>query len=127
MTFARVLRVALACGLGVDAFVAVLALFAQNLVEPLLDVPVKDPALTTIFGGELVVVVGLYALAFRDPTRWRPLLWLCALDQFFGVLLPLVEIAHGHVPGTFKTYGPMPFQLALVAVYVLGATRRRVP
>jgi len=122
--FERLLRVALACGFAIDAFVGVLALFAQGLIPPLLDIPAKDPALTTIYGGALLVIVGVYLLALRDPVRWRPLLWLCALDQTLGVLLPLVEIARGHVVGTPKIYAPMPFQLALVALYVVGAVRR---
>jgi hypothetical protein len=124
LKFDRVLRVALACGLGIDAFVGGLALFAQPLIEPWLDIPVKDPALTTIYGGALLVIIGVYALALRDPVRWRPLLWLCALDQTLGVLLPLIEIARGHVVGSPKIYAPMPPQLALVALYVAGAVRR---
>ncbi len=123
--FDRILRIALACGLAIDAFVGLLALFAQPLIEPILDIPVKDPALTTIYGGALLVIVGIYALALRDPVRWRPLLWLCALDQFLGVLLPALEIARGHAPATAKTLGPIPFQLALVAMYLTGAARKQ--
>jgi hypothetical protein len=122
--FARLLRLALLCGLAIDAGVGLLALFAQPLMQPLLDLPLKDPALTTILGGELLVVAGVYAIVLRDPKRWRPLLWLCALDQFLGVLLPALEIARGHAPATLKTLGPMPFQLALVAVFIAGAVRR---
>jgi hypothetical protein len=121
--FARVLRVALLCGFAIDAGVGSLALFAQPLMQPLLDLPLKDPALTTILGGELLVVAGVYAIVLRDPVRWRPLLWLCALDQFLGVLLPALEIVRGHAPATMKTLGPMPFQLALVAVFITGAVR----
>ncbi len=55
----RLLRVALWIGAVVDGVVAVLALFFQPLLGPLLDVPVKDPALTTIAGGEYVVLTGL--------------------------------------------------------------------
>ena len=121
--FARVLRVALVCGFAIDAGVGLLALFAQPLMEPLLDLPLKDPALTTILGGELLVVASVYAIVLRDPVRWRPLLWLCALDQFLGVLLPALEIARGHAPASIKTLGPMPFQLALVAVFIAGAVR----
>jgi hypothetical protein len=116
-----VVRVALVIGFCIDAFVGVLCLVAQPLLQPLLDIPVKDPAVTTIAGGELLVAAGIYAFVFRDPQRWRPLLWLCALDQFFGVLLPAIEIARGHAPATLKTLGPMPLQLVLVAVYVAGA------
>ena len=115
------LRIALAIGFGIDAFVGILCLIAQPLLEPLLDIPVKDPAVTTIAGGELLVAAGIYAFVFRDPQRWRPLLWLCALDQAFGVLLPAIEIARGHAPATLKTLGPMPLQLVLVAVYIVGA------
>jgi hypothetical protein len=122
--FALVLRLALACGLAIDAFVGILALFAQPLIPPLLDIPVKDPTLMTIYGGALVVLACVYALAIRDPVRFRPLLWLCALDQTLGVLLPLVEIARGHASGTWKIYGPMPFQLVLVGIYVAGAMRK---
>ncbi len=122
--FARVLRLALVCGLAIDAGVGLLALVAQPLMQPLLDLPIKDPALTTILGGELFVVAGVYAVVLRDPARWRPLLWLCAADQCLGVLLPALEIARGHAPATVKTLGPMPFQLALVAVYIAGARRQ---
>jgi hypothetical protein len=73
----------------------------------------------------LLVAAGIYVLAFLDPVRWRPLFWLCALDQTLGVVLPAIEIAHGHAPATFKTIAPMPFQLALVAMYVVGATAVR--
>jgi hypothetical protein len=121
--FARVLRVALLCGFAIDAGVGLLALFAQPLMQPLLDLPLKDPALTTILGGELLVVAGVYAIVLRDPVRWRSLLWLCALDQFLGVLLPALEIVRGHAPATMKTLGPMPFQLALVALFITGAVR----
>jgi hypothetical protein len=116
-----VLRIALAIGFCIDAFVGVLCVVAQPLLGPLLDIPVKDPAVTTIAGGELIVAAGIYAFVFRDPQRWRPLLWLCALDQLFGVVLPAIEIARGHAPATLKTLGPMPLQLLLVAVYVVGA------
>jgi hypothetical protein len=119
--FSIVLRIALVIGFCIDASVGVLCLVAQPLLQPLLDIPVRDPAVTTIAGGELVVAAGIYAFVLRDPRRWRPLLWLCALDQFFGVLLPAIEIAHGHAPATLKTLGPMPLQLVLVAVYVAGA------
>jgi hypothetical protein len=123
----RVLRTALALGFCIDFFVGVLALVAQPLLGPLLDIPVRDPAVTTIAGGELVVAAGIYAFVLADPRRWRPLLWLCALDQTFGVLLPALEIARGHAPATFKTLGPMPLQLLLVAVYVAAARREVAP
>ncbi|MGP6158539.1 MAG: hypothetical protein ACLPYS_13725 [Vulcanimicrobiaceae bacterium] len=123
--FSIALRVALIIGFLIDAGIGLLALFAQPLIAPLLDVPVKDPALTTVFGGTLLVLSCLYMLVLRDGDRWRPLLWLCALDQTFGVLLPAVEIARGNVLATVKTVGPMPFQVVLVVIYVVGALRER--
>jgi hypothetical protein len=119
--FAIALRVALVIGFCIDAFVGILCLVAQPLLEPLLDIPVKDPAVTTIAGGELLVAAGIYAFVLRDPRRWQPLLWLCALDQTFGVLLPALEIARGHAPATLKTLGPMPLQAILAALFVAGA------
>jgi hypothetical protein len=122
-----VLRIALAIGFCIDFFVGLLCVVAQPLLQPLLDIPVRDPAVTTIAGGELLVAAGIYAFVLRDPRRWQPLLWLCALDQTFGVVLPALEIAHGHAPATLKTLGPMPLQLLLVAVYVAGARWARRP
>jgi hypothetical protein len=116
------LRITLAIGFCIDFFVGLLALFGQPLIQPLLDMPVRDPAMTAILGGELIVASGIYVLAFRDPRRWRPLLWLCALDQTLGVLIPAVTMVYGLAPATFKTIAPMPFQLALVAFYIYGAT-----
>ena len=118
------LRIALAIGFCIDAFVGLLCLFAQPLLLPLLDLPVKDPAAVTIAGGELIVAAGIYAFVFTNPQRWRPLLWLCALDQCFAVVLPALEIVRGNVPGTLKTIGPLPFQFALAVFYALNA---RVP
>jgi hypothetical protein len=118
-----ILRVALIIGLCVDAFVGLMGLFAQPLIPTLLNVPVKDPALTTLFGGELIVAALIYALPLRDERRFAPLLWLCALDQTQGVILPLVEIARDRIPASLATIGPMPFQLALVAIYVVGVVR----
>ncbi len=121
----RLLRVALWVGAVVDGAVAVLALFFQPLLGPLLDVPVKDPALTTIAGGEYVVLTGLYVFLVRDVARYRPLLWLVALDQLFGGAIPALEVARGHVVASWKTLGPIPFNLALVAIYVAGALVKR--
>jgi hypothetical protein len=121
------LRVALAIGFCIDFFVGVLALVAQPLLLPLLDIPVKDPAVTTIAGGELIVAACIYAIVLSDVRRWRPLLWLCAFDQTFGVILPALEIARGHAPATLKTIGPMPLQLILIAIYVLAARREVAP
>lgn len=119
------LRLALVVGFLIDAGLALLALFIQTLIPPLLGVPVKDPALTTVLGGTLVVLACIYALALSDTERWRPLLWLCALDQALAVALPALEIARGHVAATAKTVGPMPFQVLLAVLYVAGALRER--
>jgi hypothetical protein len=121
--FTLAVRVALALGFCIDAFVGLLCLFAQPLIEPLLGLAVRDPAMTTIAGGELIVAACVYALAFRDPLRWRPLLWICALDQTLGIVLPALEIARGNAPASFKTFGPMPFQAVLVALCVAYAAR----
>jgi hypothetical protein len=116
-----VVRIALIAGFCVDAFVGVLCIVGQSLLAPLLGVPVKDPAITAFLGGELLVASVVYALVFFDVARWRALLWLCALDQTLGVVIPIAQIAAGHVTGTLQTIGPMPFQLALVAIYIIGA------
>ena len=116
-----VLRVALAIGFCIDFFVGLLCVAAQPLLQPLLDIPVRDPAVTTIAGGELLVAAAIYAFVFASPRRWQPLLWLCAFDQLLGVLLPAIEIARGHAPATVKTLGPMPFQLILAGIYIAGA------
>lgn len=120
---AILLRIALIAGFCIDFGVGLLALVAQPLLQPLLDIPVKDPAVTTIAGGELIVASALYAFVLRDPRRWQPLLWLCVLDQTFGVVLPALEIARGHAPATLKTLGPMPFQAILIAIYLIAARR----
>ena len=119
----RLLRIALAIGALVDATVAILALFFQPLLGPLLDVPTKDPALTTIAGGEYVVVTAIYLVLLRDLERYRALLWLVALDQFFAAALPGYEIARGHVAATWKTIGPIPFNAALCVIYLLALRR----
>ncbi|MGB8267474.1 MAG: hypothetical protein WCE44_14185 [Candidatus Velthaea sp.] len=118
------LRVALVAGALIDLGVALLSLFAQNLIEPLLDIPIKDPALTLIAGGEYLVVTLVYLIVLRDPRRFRPLLWLCALDQTVAIALPLIAMAHGAFPATAKTIGPMPLQAVLVVIYLLGTRRR---
>jgi len=119
-----VVRVALVIGACVDGGVALLALFFQNLLGPVLDVPMKDPALTTFIGGELAVVTGLYIVLFRDLDRYRALLWLVALDQFFAAVLPIIEIARGHVIASIKTVGPIPISTALVVIFLLGMRKR---
>ncbi len=121
-----VVRVALVIGACVDGGVALLALFFQNLLGPVLDVPTKDPALTTFIGGELAVVTGLYIVLFRNLDRYRALLWLVALDQFFAAVLPAIEIARGHVTASIKTVGPIPLSATLVAIFLLGMRNRKV-
>jgi len=118
---AGLLRGALALGALIDALVAILALFFQPLLGPLFDVPTKDPALTTIVGGEYVVVFLIYVVLLRDLERYRVLLWLVALDQLCAAALPGIEIARGHVVATWKTLGPIPLSLALSAIYALAA------
>ncbi len=121
------LRAAIALGALIDTGVAILALFFQSLLGPLFDIPAKDPALTTIAGGEYVVVALVYVLLLRDLERYRGLLWLIALDQLFAALLPALEISRGHVAATWKTLGPIPVNLLLVAVYVVAARRPGAP
>jgi hypothetical protein len=121
------LRAAIALGALIDTGVAILALFFQSLLGPLFDIPAKDPALTTIAGGEYVVVALVYVLLLRDLERYRGLLWLIALDQLFAALLPALEISRGHVAATWKTFGPIPVNLLLVAVYVVAARRPGAP
>jgi hypothetical protein len=116
-----VLRIAVAIGLCVDTVVALLALFFQSLLGPLFDIPLKDPALTTIVGGEYVVVTLIYAVILRAPERYRILLWLITLDQAFAALLPAIEIARGNVVATWKTIGPIPFNALLACIYAWGA------
>jgi len=120
----RFLRAAIAIGAVVDATVAILALFFQQLLGPLFDIPTKDPALTTIAGGEYVVVTLLYVVLLRDLERFAPLLWLVALDQLFAGIIPGLEIARGHVAATWKTIGPIPLNLTLSLVYALAARAR---
>ncbi len=120
----RLIRIALVIGAVVDATVATLAIFFQPLLGPLFDVPTKDPALTTIAGGEYVVVTLIYVMLLRDFERFAPLLWLVALDQVFAGLIPAWEISRGHVVATWKTIGPIPINLALATVYALAARSR---
>ncbi|GAC1304714.1 MAG: hypothetical protein NVSMB19_15730 [Vulcanimicrobiaceae bacterium] len=121
----KFLRVAIAIGALVDTSVALLALFFQPLLGPLFDIPTKDPALTTIAGGEYVVVTLVYVLLLRDLERYRALLWLIALDQLFAGLIPALEISRGNVVATWKTLGPIPLNLLLAALYTSAAVRGR--
>jgi hypothetical protein len=117
----RVLRAALFLGGLIDLSVAVLALFFQDLLGSLLDVPAKDPALATMLGGESLVVTGVYALAFRRPLRYAGLLWVCALDQGLAALLPGIEVARQHIVASWKTLGPIPVNVVLMLVYLGSA------
>jgi hypothetical protein len=119
--FAKIVRVALAIGGIVDLGVAILALFFQPLLGPLLDVPTKDPALTTIAGGEFLIVALIYGLLLRDLDRFKPFLWLVFLDQLFAAVLVIYTIAIGEVAGTWKTIGPIPLNVLLAAIFAIAA------
>ena len=121
--FTLAVRIGLASGFGIDFYVGMLSLFAPQLITPLLDIPMRDPVLAQLAGGEFVVAALVYALAFRDPQRYRVLLWLCALDQVFAVAMPLLALAHGAIPGTWKIVAPIPFQALLVVLFAFAATR----
>ena len=118
-----ILRVALAIGFLIDAVIGMLAVFAPQLMQPLFDVPIHDALTAQIAGGEFVVVAFVYALAFRDPVRFRALLWLCALDQLFAVVLPALAVARGQLPGSWKIIAPIPFQAALALLFIANALR----
>jgi hypothetical protein len=121
--FTLVVRIGLAIGGAIDVYVAVLSLFAPQLMQPLLDIPVKDPAAMQFAGGEFAVAALVYALALRDPVRFRPLFWLCALDQLFAVVLPALGVAHGTLPASWKIVAPIPFQALLLVLFVVYAAR----
>ena len=115
-----VLRVALLAGFAIDFFVFVVTVFFPKAMKPLFDIPYRDPTVTLLGGGELLVVSLLYLALFRAPYRFRPLLLLVALDQTLATVLPVVEISRGHLAATWKTVGPLPITAALAAVYVMG-------
>jgi hypothetical protein len=119
--FTVVLRIGLAIGFCIDLYVGALSLFAPQLITPLLDIPMHDPTIVRIAGGEYVVAALVYALAFRDPRRFRVLLWLCALDQLFGVVMPALAVAHGEIPSTWKIIAPIPFQAVLGLLFAYAA------
>ncbi len=121
--FTIVVRAGLAIGFCIDAFVGAISVLAPQLLQPLLDVPVTDLTTAQIAGGEFVVAALVYALAFRDPRRFRVLLWLCALDQLFAVVLPALAVAHGAIPGTWKIVAPIPFQALLAVLFAVYAAR----
>ncbi len=118
------LRVALAIGFLIDAVVGIVSVLAPALLQPLFDVPVKDAMTAQIAGGEFIVMALVYAVAFRDPVRFRALLWLCALDQLFAVVLPALGIAHGALPRSWKIVAPIPFQALLALFFLANALRR---
>jgi len=93
-------------------------------IPPLLDIPMHDATLARLAGGEYVVAAALYALALRDPRRYRTLLWLCALDQLFAVVMPALALAHGEIPYGWKTVAPIPLQAVLALLFAAGARRR---
>jgi hypothetical protein len=117
-----IVRGALIIGAATDFFVAVLCLFFPDSIGPLLDFPVKDPALARVTGGELLVACAVYVFVFQNPRRFQPLFFICALDQLFAALIPAIEIAMGHVPGTIKTIGPIPLNVILCGIFIWAAT-----
>lgn len=119
-----VLRIATAIAGFVDLAVGVVSIFFQPLMGPLLDVPARDPAMTMLAGGELVVASLVYVALLRDPVRLRPLYWIAAADQVAAIALPLSAVLHGYIPATLKILGPMPLNALLVAIFVWGALRR---
>ena len=121
--FTVAVRIGLVIGGAIDAYVGVLALFAPQLMQPLLDIPVKDATVAQFAGGELVVAALVYAVAFRDPVRFRALLWVCALDQVFAVVLPALALAHGALPASWKIVAPIPLQALLAVLFVVYAAR----
>jgi hypothetical protein len=121
--FTVVVRIALAIGFCIDAGIALVVLCAPQLMGPLFDVPISDVMTAQIAGGEFVVAALVYALAFTNPSRWRPLLLLCALDQAFAVVLPTLGVMHGALPATWKIIAPIPFQALLAVVFVVYAVR----
>lgn len=123
MTFTTVVRVVLAIGFLIDLYVGLLALFAPQLMTPLLDIPMRDPLLAQFAGAEYVVVALVYAVAFRDPQRFRALLWLCALDQAIAVVMPSLAVAHGAVPASWKIVAPIPVQALFAIVLAVYAAR----
>jgi hypothetical protein len=118
-----IVRVALALGFLIDFVVGLIALFAPQLMQPLFDVPVSDALSAQIAGGEFIVAALVYAVTLSDPVRFRSLLWLCALDQAFAVVLPTVAVMHGALPATWKIVAPIPVSALLVLVFVVYAVR----
>ncbi len=119
-----VLRIATAIARFRRPAVGVVSIFFQPLMAPLFDVPARDPAMTMLAGGELIVVSLVYVALLRDPVRLRPLYWIAAADQVAAIALPLSAVLHGYIPATLKILGPMPLNALLVAIFVWGALRR---
>jgi len=117
----KILRIALIVGAVGDIGIALFCWFFQSQLGPILDVPTKDPALTTIAGGEYLIVGLLYILAYRDLPKYRPLLWLFALDQLLAIALPLLEMSRGNAIVSWKTLGPMPLNAVLLTLYMWGS------
>jgi hypothetical protein len=111
-------RICLLIGAALDLFVGLLCLFVPWALGPLLDFPANDPALAMITGGELIVASLVYVVLFNNPRRFQPLFFVVALDQFFAVIVPAIAMLRGLVPVTWKTAGPLPFDLALCALFV---------
>jgi len=121
--FTLIVRISLAIGFLIDFYVGLLALFAPQLMTPLLDIPVRDPLLAQFAGPEFIVASLIYAIAFRDPARFRILLWLCALDQAFAVVMPSLALAHGAVPASWKIIAPIPVQALFAILFAVYAAR----
>lgn len=115
------LRIALALGLAVDAYVAVLAVFFPGRIPAALDIPTTDRLALLLGGGEYAVVACVYALALRDPRRSRALLWICAIDQLFAVVIPALLVLRGDLPASWKVLAPIPVQAAFAAIFIRGA------
>ncbi len=123
LRFPVALRVALALGFCIDLVVGLISLFAPALLQPLFDIPVKDVMTIQLAGGEFIVAALVYAVALSDPVRFRPLLWLCALDQLFAAALAAVGIAHGALPSTWKVIAPIPISGLLALLFAYYAAR----
>ena len=118
------LRIILIIGLAIDAYVGLLSLFAPMLIPPLLDVPLHDPQIVRLAGGEYIVAALVYALALRAPLASRPLLWLCALDQAFAVVMPAIGVIDGDLPNSWKIIAPIPMQAVFAFFFVYAALRK---
>lgn len=121
--FTAIVRIGLAIGFLIDVYVGLIGLFAPQLMTPLLDIPMHDPLIARFAGAEFVVAGAIYGVALRDPARFRALLWVCALDQAFAVVMPWLAIVNGAVPGTWKIVAPIPFQALLCVLFVVYAAR----